>query len=124
MIIVPRFPHQFQRLQPVNPAEQLVKLGRHQELRRPGHWRSEAVADLGEVEHLVAECRHPAAQTTGQAARQEPEAAGEQAVQDRVLREVQRALASQSQLSPVSTWTAGDCSTNLSTLPWWAHSHQ
>ena len=97
----------------VNPAEELVELCRHQELWRPGHWRIEAVTDLGEVEHLVAEGRHPTAQTPGQAAGQEPEAAGEQAVQDRVLGEVQRTLASQSKLSPVSTWTVEDCITNL-----------
>ena len=89
----------------VHPAEQFVELGRDQELPVSPDRRQKAVPLLREVKHLVAGGCDPAAAEEPGVGAHEPQPTGEQPVQQRVLGQVQRHLALQRHLSPVSTLT-------------------
>lgn len=82
----------------VNPTEELVELCRHQELPGVGstQGRPELVALLGEVEHLVPGGGHPPTARQPRVGANEPEAAGEETVQQGVVWQVERLFSSQS----------------------------
>ena len=81
----------------VNPAEELVELCGYEELSGVGptqRW-PELVALLGDVEHLVPGRGHPAAARQARVGADEPEAAGEETVQQGVVWQVEWLLPSQ-----------------------------
>jgi len=90
----------------VNPAEDVVQLGRDQELpvEIAADGRLEPVSLRGQVQHLVAGRRHPAAAGQARVVADEPEAAGEEAVEEGVLGKVERHLALQSHLATVGSY--------------------
>ena len=97
MIIGPGFADQVQWFEMVNPTEELVQLGGHQELPGVGSTQGgpEFVTLLGEVEHLVPGGGHPAlARGQPGPVADKPEAGGEEAVQQRVVRQIERLLPS------------------------------
>ena len=98
MIIGPGFADQVQWFEMVNPTEELVQLGGHQELPGVGSTQggAEFVTLLGEVEHLVPGSGHPPTARQSWVGADEPEAAGEQTVQQGVVWQVERLLSSQS----------------------------
>ena len=81
----------------MNPTEELVELCGHQELSGVGSTqrRPELVALLGEVEHLVPGGGHPAAARQPGVGADEPQAAGEETVQQGVVWQVKRLFSSQ-----------------------------
>ena len=97
MIIGPGLPYQVQRFEMVNPTEELVQLGGHQELPGVGSTQggAELVTLLGEVEHLVPGGGHPAAARQPGVGADKPEAAGEETVQQGVVWQVKRLFSSQ-----------------------------
>ena len=98
MIICPGFADQVQWFEMVNPTEELVQLGGHQELPGVGstQGRPELVTLLGEVEHLVPGGGHPATASKARVGADKPEAAGEETVQQGIVWQVERLFSSQS----------------------------
>ena len=90
MIIGPGFADQVQWFEMVNPTEELVELCGHQELPGVGSTqrRPQLVTLLREVEHLVPGGGHPPAGRQPGVGADEPQAAGEETVQQRVVWQV------------------------------------
>ena len=104
MIISPGLPDQIEWFEMVNPAEELVKLCRYEELpaARTTERRAELVTLLSQLKHLVPSRGHPPAAGQAREGADEPESAGEETVQERVVWQVERLLPSEGKLTMTS----------------------